>query len=355
MKNISPLDFGKDSSFIFDLREKNYLDLIKDLKDINVIKPKDEDISLLEKKINDFKFNEIKEDIEINNISILPEYKDALLNFTPGIQKLTGKTKIISNIFYGFKKREKINLKKICNKFYKITGNKISKSYVSGILKNKLNIKFLKTSPKTIKLNSISSKIRGFIFLNVILNALKLKLKIIYIDESNFQIQNNHLKIWRKRGELPYFKVGSPGRRNIISAISNEELLLYQIDNGTNNSTTFLDFMKNLMEVLNEKSIADGLVVMDNCSIHLTKTLQDFYKEQNLKVLTIVPYCSEFNAIELLFGFLKQKIYKNVFSSIRKLNTFVEDQLEENATNEIINKIFIKTLITYKHYIYNNI
>ena len=82
--------------------------------------------------------------------------------------------------------RENISLKKICNKYYKITGNNISKAYVSDILKNKLNIRFLKTTPKTLRLNLNSSIIRGFIFLNILINALKLNLKIIYIDESNF-------------------------------------------------------------------------------------------------------------------------------------------------------------------------
>ena len=38
-----------------------------------------------------------------------------------------------------------------------------------------------------------------FFFIKVIINALKLKLGIIYIDESNFQLDNNHLKIWRKK------------------------------------------------------------------------------------------------------------------------------------------------------------
>ena len=106
-------------------------------------------------------------------------------------------------------------------------------------------------------------------------------MKIIYIDESNFQVHNNHLKVWRKRGETSYFKVGPPGRRNIIAAISNDELLLYHINKGTNNSESFLNFMNELVQILEEKSIENSLLIMDNCSIHLSKKLIEFYKNKN--------------------------------------------------------------------------
>ena len=221
-------------------------------------------------------------------------------------------------------------------------------------MKNKLNIRFLKTTPKTSKLNLNSSKIRGFIFLKILLNALKLDLKIIYIDESNFQVNNNHLKIWRKRGDMPYFKVGPPGRRNIISAISNDELLLYHINRGTNNSETFLKFMKDLIIILKQKSIINGLIIMDNCSIHLSKALIEFYENNNLKILTIVPHASELNAIELFFGFIKQKIYKKIFPSAPKLIKYVEKILKENDVNQTIRKIFVKALTIYKKYIEEN-
>ena len=101
-------------------------------------------------------------------------------------------------------------------------------------------------------------------------------LKVIYLDESNFQLQNNHLKIWRKRRENPYFKLGKKDRKNIVAAISNENLLLYKINSETNNSTTFLEFMNEFVTILKENSISDSLIVIDNCSIHMTKELKNF-------------------------------------------------------------------------------
>lgn len=275
-------------------------------------------------KIIEENSNENYLDKEYNFIQIIPEYKQALSDFIPGIRKFNEKAKIIYAIIKTFKKKYNITLKNICKKYKKKTGNYISKSYVYLIITNKLKYRFLKTITKPICLNSISSKI---IFISTIVRALKIGLKIIYLDESNFQLENNHLRIWRKMDELPYFKVGGKGRKNIILAISNEELILYKINQGTNNADTFYEFMKELIEAIRNKKIEDSLIIMDNCTIHMTKKLKELYRENKLKVLTIVPYSSDFNAVEYVFNYLKQKVYKKVFISLNKLMTFVETEL----------------------------
>jgi transposase len=137
-------------------------------------------------------------------------------------------------------------------------------------------------------------------------------------------------------------------------AISQQDLLLYTIDKGTNDNIKFLDFMKDLIKVLEERDINNPLIIMDNCSIHLTKDLIDFYKENKLKILTIVPYASELNAIEIFFNYIKQKIYKKTFGSLEKLIEFVEKILKEDGLNIIIQKIFKKTTNIYLQYIDNN-
>lgn len=278
METLSLFSFNYKSFFLYDLREKKFNSLTITIKDKNNFKPNYSEIEFLDNIIKDNLKNKLDlEEESDNRISILPQFKQSLIEFIPGIHRIKGKTKIINDIVNGFKKKENMNLKKICRKYESKTGNSISKSYVSYVLKNKLNYRYLKTVAKTNKLNTKSSRERCFFFIKVIINALKLKLGIIYIDESNFQLDNNHLKIWRKKNEIPCFNIGKRGRKNIILAISNEELLLYKINNGTNNSNTFLDFMKNLVNVLDEKGIKESLIIMDNCSIHMTKTLKEFY------------------------------------------------------------------------------
>lgn len=354
MKNKFHLQFKNESSFIFDLREKQFNSFIGKIEDNNDLKPNNHEINKLRDKIAELSIDEDFEDK--NNInSILPTYKEALIEFKPGIYKYNEKIQLINDIVNNFKKKENITLKNVCKKYNKISSSKISKSYAFWIFKNKLNLRYLKTVTKTNILNSNSSKVRSFFFIKAIIRALELNLKIIFLDESNFQLENNHLKIWRKKNELPYFKIGKKGRKNIIVAISNEELLLYKINEGTNTSNTFLEFMKNLLKIINEKNIADSLIIMDNCSIHMTKALKEFYKENKLKIMTIVPYSSEFNGVEFLFNHIKQNVYKKVFPSLIKLTDFVEKILSDDSINEIAFKIFIKTLKIYENYISNNI
>lgn len=351
MDNSLLFNFTKESSFLFDLREKKYESLIENIDDLNNLKPDENDMLFLNKLINENKINQTIMEGSSDEYDILPKYKDSLLEFTPGILKYNEKMKIIFDIFNTITKRENVSLKRICKKYKRRTKNNISESYVKGILNNKFNIKYLRTTAKTNKLNAKSSKLRKFIFIKVVIHALKLGLKIIFVDESNFQLENCHLKVWRKSKELPFFKIGPRGRRNIIAAISDEELLLYKINSGTNNRTTFLEYMNELVKILNNKGINNSLIIMDNCSIHLTKELQKFYEDNKLKIMTIVPNASELNAIELLFNYIKQKIYKRVFSSFYKLISFVENILSEESTNEVINKIFIKSMNIYKEFI----
>lgn len=355
MENITPENFQRNSWFIFELREKAYLDLIKNINDLNSIKPNDSDVEILntiiqnkKSKLTDLK--DYKEEIDLKS-----NFKSAFFDFKSGIKKINEKMLVINNIIITGKKRENISLRKICKEYKKITGISIAKSSVHNIMRNKLNFRFLKTVPKTNKINTTSSKIRFFLFMKVVIKSLFFGLKIVYIDESNFQLENNHLRVWRKNNEFPLFNVKSFGRRNIILAISDEKVILYTINKGTNNNETFFCFMTKLVDNIGESKISEYLIIMDNCTIHLHQKLKDFYKEKRMKILTIVPYASQLNGVELVFGLIKQKVYKKIFSSLNKLETFVEKEILDLNENEVLNRVFLKTYIYYKDYIINNI
>ena len=262
--------------------------------------------------------------------------------------------KIILDIIKSYNKKENITINNIIKKYKKKTNKVMGRSTIYYIMKNKLNFRYLKTLPKTSKLTEKSSKIRIFVFIKIIARALALKMKVIFLDESNFQLENNNLRVWRHPDETPYFKALKRGRKNIIMAITDERILLYKINKGTNNSSDFIEFMENLVEILKIDEIQNYLIVMDNCSIHLTKELLDFYKVKKLKILTIVPYFSQLNSVELMFNFIKQKLYKKVFSSFNKLIPFVEEILKDEQIGSILNKIFIKTIGVYRKFLENN-
>ena len=70
--------------------------------------------------------------------------------------------------------------------------------------------------------------------------------------------------------------------------------------------------------------------------------------------MTIIPYFSQLNSVELMFNFIKQKLYKKVFSSFNKLIPFVEEILKDEQIGSILNKIFIKTIGVYRKFLENN-
>ena len=53
--NITPDNFQKNSWLVFELREKAYPDLIKNITDLNSIKPNDLDIEILDNIIQNKK------------------------------------------------------------------------------------------------------------------------------------------------------------------------------------------------------------------------------------------------------------------------------------------------------------
>ena len=56
--------------------------------------------------------------------------------------------------------------------------------------------------------------------------------------------------------------------------------------------------MKELIKVIKNKKIEDSFIVMDNCSIYMTKKLKDIYRDNKLKIVTIFSYSSDFNGVE---------------------------------------------------------
>ena len=126
-------------------------------------------------------------------------------------------------------------------------------------------------------------------FIKIIIKAISLKMKIVYIDESNFHLENNHLKVWRNNKDIPFFNTYKRGRKNIILSIEETEVLHFEINNGINKSINFLIYMKKLIERIEIKDLPNYLLIIDNCCIHITKELKYFYNSNKMKVLTIVP------------------------------------------------------------------
>ena len=73
---------------------------------------------------------------------------------------------------------------------------------------------------------------------------------------------------------------------------------------GTNNQETFVKFMQELTHKLK----GEAVLIMDNFTVHHSRTLQDFFEENKRITLKYLPaYTSVLNPIERVWNVIKHK------------------------------------------------
>lgn len=101
--------------------------------------------------------------------------------------------------------RQKLSCRKLSKDYFKEKGKSISATYIYYTLKNKLNLKYLKTAIKSKKLINNISIFLCNCFIKIISRAIKLGFNILYLDESIILSNNNKYRCWRKSDEFIYY------------------------------------------------------------------------------------------------------------------------------------------------------
>jgi transposase len=247
-----------------------------------------------------------------------------------------------------------ISLKKIKEEYLTQYGKEISLTKINKIIKNNLNYKFRKISIKTKELEKINYKSMSFLYIKILLRALKLNLKLIFVDESKPELKNDNFKTWISSSDFYHYGPEANSKRNIIMVVGIDELYHYEINKSNTNSTIFKNILIDLFSKIKKEQQKEYILIMDNLACHRTKEIKDLLKKYNIKTLFTVPYESYFNPIELSFRYLKNKIYKNIFYDINKLKIKVEDIDESNEFEKLLSQNFAETLEIYMEYIKNN-
>ena len=144
---------------------------------------------------------------------------------------------------------------------------------------------------------------------------------LIYIDESNFDSHKRQRKRWYHRAKkaipLDYGRVKSV---NLIVALTNSEMVHYHQTYFKNNSASFIVYLKFLKKkVKNHKKLMEEwtnkkiTLIMDNASIHKTKSVKEFIKRSGFNVLFLPPYHPDHNNAEFCFMMLKRMFYRKSF------------------------------------------
>ena len=346
--NPNLFHFNLNSSFIYEPRLCNFW--YNKLSNKNNMKLSENEIILIKHEIN--QINELKlKDSKKSIITIGNELKNKIINAYFIETEFNEDTKRVKNIIENCEEKNKISCLKVSKLFEQKCSQKISGSRVWYIMRNKLNMKFLKTSVKTNILINTESIYQTWFFLKVFIRFYKLGGNFIYIDESAFYTHNNNYHQWRKEGEEIYNEIKDSFKVNLLMAINTKKILYHKITTENTDGKIFCEFLNEFIETLNDDEKNNSLIILDNYSSHLVSECFKIFNKYKLKVLYSVPYRSNFNQIELVFRSIKNITYKELFSSVENLKEKIEQIIKSEELNKTIQLLFKETLNNYINFI----
>jgi transposase len=136
------------------------------------------------------------------------------------------------------------------------------------------------------------------------------KVEIVYVDETTFNLWQAPSRIWLKPG----MRVELPNQRghsiSMIGAISTQRGLFHtHTFASTNTSETFIDFVVGLKAKCQDRAC---IVVMDNLSVHKTKTVKGLFDGQ-FQQMFLPPQSCELNPIEKAWNIIKSQWRKTSY------------------------------------------
>ena len=136
------------------------------------------------------------------------------------------------------------------------------------------------------------------------------KVEIVYVDETTFNLWQAPSRIWLKPG----MRVELPNQRGhsitMIGAISTQRGLFHtHTFASTNTSETFIDFVVGLKAKCQDRAC---IVVMDNLSVHKTKTVKGLFDGQ-FQQMFLPPQSCELNPIEKAWNIIKSQWRKTSY------------------------------------------
>jgi transposase len=281
---------------------------------------------------NKYKIKELLDIFQISNGTLynwINKFKtNQLDNRKQKPEKLSGNMKcwikayILRKVNFDYKKVLSLITKK-----YKIN---ISKSLLYtcihdlNLTKKKINKRFIYTKEHIRKqqLINFKNKISQYDFT-----------KIISIDETSIDTHISYNYGWCCKGnKLIKINKNLRIRYTVISAISNNKVILNKIIKGSSNAIIFLEFIKELLQLVDN----DSQLLLDNARIHHSKILKQYLGANIKNLIYNVPYSPEFNPIEKVFSQVKNHLKKAPYTNktiyryiIKAFNSIKSENLEK--------------------------
>jgi transposase len=130
---------------------------------------------------------------------------------------------------------------------------------------------------------------------------------ILFGDEASVRTDHHSGTTWAPVGQTPTVR-DSGDRKSVkmISAISPQGLLRFQVREGSMNAVTFIEFLKALLKSVEAKKI---FLIVDGSSIHKAKKVKSFLAEDGvrdrLEIFILPGYSPELNPDEWVWNNVK--------------------------------------------------
>jgi transposase len=139
---------------------------------------------------------------------------------------------------------------------------------------------------------------------------------ILFGDEASVRTDHHAGTTWSPVGQTPVVRdSGTRVAVKMISAISQQGMLRFQVHVGSMNGGRFIEFLKSLMKSVDAKKI---FLVVDGSSVHKSKKVKAFLEKDQVKErleLFILPgYSPELNPDEWVWNNVKNTRIKRVVS-----------------------------------------
>jgi len=159
---------------------------------------------------------------------------------------------------------------------------------------------------------------------------------VINIDESTLDQTYYIRKGWGIKGQKLFTVKGTRlNKFNIIAAASSHGAVWIQTNNGRNNSTTFWNFILNLILSLQEENLEwrrHTIFLLDNAQWHKSDYIMDKFVTFQIPVLFSGPYSYDGSPIEKIFASIKMRDLNPKamsFKSRQTIETYVQWLTEE--------------------------
>jgi transposase len=228
----------------------------------------------------------------------------------------------------------------------------ISKSTVDNALKA-LKVTLKNSSKILDKVNAGETIEMKSVFSSYFLdNSPRDRRKLIFIDESGFNLHLRRSKARSKKGKRAQVVIPTVRGRNItlLLAANKESIIHFKlISDRTCNGSVFGEFISELFEIISSREDLHGSwVIMDNARIHKIEDVRNTCEQFCCRLQFLSPYSFMLNPVE------------NIFS---KIKGFVRDQLSAARNGDRLMDIIRSGILTitrsdlngYFEYIMENI